>query len=357
MLADDVAAVLYLATQAPPRTTTPSGAAVTAPRYADDLAPITPPRGDPSNFPGYIWIQDVLHPWVKSQWIRNTPIPVNWILTTAPPGAGKLGSPTTSALPSFDFSPQSRAITALVRLAAARTVSQDAARRQRDARDAKRADRAERRRIRDAERVTPGAGSPFRIKRGPRFLRARVPLRNRRPRRPRTNGTKNAKPAPPCKKKNSLGQCVQRGGCTPDAIIPKPNEGHSSCNWAPVDSCGNCVQAGCTGPAAFLLKPFLALLPKYWTAESVTLAQQQRQALKQTKRGGIQFAKLPPLTPGANRLPPGPRQIDPRALTSGCACQDWPGWIICPNCTGGALCICRGTCIAFPARTGNCATT
>jgi hypothetical protein len=39
----------------------------------------------------------------------------------------------------------------------------------------------------------------------------------------------------------------------------------------------------------------------------------------------------------------------------GCACQTWPGWIICPNCTGDPYhCTCPGDCIPFDASSRNC---
>jgi hypothetical protein len=56
---------------------------------------------------------------------------------------------------------------------------------------------------------------------------------------------------------------------------------------------------------------------------------------------------LKPITP-AEPQPPTP------AGAGGCACQSWPGWIICPNCTGDYKCTCPGTCIPIPASTRNC---
>jgi hypothetical protein len=165
-------------------------------------------------------------------------------------------------------------------------------------------------------------------------------------------GTKNTDPKKkPCKHKNSLGQCVDKG-CIASATIPEPNVGHSSCNWGPVDSCGNCVQQGCTGAASFLLKPLLKLLPKYWSQESVQKVQDMRKENQQAQRAAKQFAALPKISPPAYRS--GQPTPPPSGGPSGpcCVCNDWPGWVICAGCSHSVKCICHTPCIPIPPGQG-----
>jgi hypothetical protein len=355
MLLDDVTGVLKNAVQYAGIFTAPGAPTQALTAFADDLFPAATPPAAAAAADDTRWIQDVRHPWVVVKWPVGLFVPSGWIaLPGGPAGAAVLGLRPGSP-GAVNFVPESSPAFGLVRLSAELAATRGEARRQRDAQREARKDAARERRM---GRYTPGIESPFppRASRRPRPSRPRRPSRPARtPRAPRVPGTKNVNPRlPKCQHRNSLGQCSDKK-CIASGTIPKPNEGHSSCNWGPVDSCGNCVQAGCDGPAAFLLKPFLALLPKYWTVESVTLAQQERQALKQTKYGGLQFGRLPARSPGASIPGPGTPRVDPRALAAGCACQDWPGWIICPNCSGGPKCTCRGACIAFPASTGACA--
>jgi len=354
MLTDDLARVLRNATQYAGVTGSPSGDVRVATLYADDLAP--PPRraaAQPSQA-GSRWIQDVKHPWVVIKWPNDLPIPGGWLALSSfssvppPPRGGPPPAGQVSYVSELSVS------FALVRHAAEAAYAEAARRSLREFLQ-------EQRRLAALEvlgpQVTPGGAGrypprPSRIPRAPRA--PRPPRFARRPRRPRTNGTKNVNPRPkPCRRRNSLGQCISKD-CVASAVIPDPGVGHSSCNWGPVDSCGNCVTQGCEGPASFLLKPFLRLLPKYWTEQSVTLVQQERQAVKQAKRGQIQWGRLPERTPGAQTTGYTTVTVDPRALSSGCYCQDWPGWAICPRCSGSPKCRCQGACIAFPANSGNC---
>jgi hypothetical protein len=355
MLVDDLRAWLAdeLASSGPSSST--AAATTTAKRFAD--APLPPPmRSAPPVYRGWNQvIQSVTSPWVYQLFPVGQIIPAGWIAAPNISPAALRGGRSAAVAGATSVLPYAPRFQGLVRQSAEAAATNAAIRRLREQeRDQRRAAALEKL----SKRVVFGVdgGRTPRPPRAPRRPRPpRQPRRPRQPRIPRVPGTKDQRKQSPCKKRNSLGQCVKPGGCTPSATIPEPGHGHSSCNWGPVDSCGNCVQQGCIGPAASLLKPFLKLLPKYWTEQSVTLFQQEQQAMKQSKRGAVTFARLPKLSGASGPVSTGPRIIDPRALVAGCACQDWPGWVICPNCSGGPACICRGACIAFPANTANCA--
>jgi hypothetical protein len=303
---------------------------------------------------GYVWIQERSAPWVYVKWPAGSPPPPGWQLKApTEPFMHQGRSAPTGYATVIQNPPSSAEALALIRQSA-----REAARAALDAlRDARKKaiidDLREQQDARFAKRNQfPRAARPARQSRRPRP--ARVPRTPRTPRPPRTNGTKGVRKAKPCKKHDALGRCWGDKTCNIPAALLGPNVGHSTCNWGPMDANCNCVHESCGGPAASLLKPFLKILPKYWTEQSASLAESERQALKINRRGGITFAQLGPRSTGANTTGGTTYKPDPRATGGGCACQDWPGWIICPNCSGGPRCQCQGKCIALPASSGNC---
>ena len=209
----------------------------------------------------------------------------------------------------------------------------------------------------------PREARPQRASRAPRLPRparaarpprpARRPRPPRAPRRPRTPYTKRTKGLKQCKSGPPRADCRPVKPCVAGAEIPEPNVRHSSCNWQPVDSCGECVPLPCTGPFAGALQFIIELLPKGWFALPTPKPSTPPKP-RTAPRGG---PRLP--TPlGA----PGPGELPPRATAAGIAakcragwaCQDWPGWIICPNCRGSHRCGCGTAPVPVPASACNC---
>jgi hypothetical protein len=330
----------------------PTGRKIFTDTWFED-APATHPTGrtaTPRPVYGYITITDTQHPGSTFQWPKGQPLPPGFIQTTDAPHIDRYqfirANPTASLVP---YTAPDAEVQALIRQAS-RDAAQAASAALREQQKAARTARALERRAQTAEF---GPGNRRRPPRSPRPPRAaRPPRAPREKRKKRVPGTKGERPKKPCKRFNSLGACIDQG-CTASATIPEPNVGHSSCNWAPVDSCGNCIEAGCNGPAAFLLKPFLLSLPKYWTQKSVQLVQDMREESRLAARARNKLPPIPQPDP-TKPIPPPPPTPTTGQCVAGYACRDWPGWIICPNCSGSIRCKCSTPPVPVPAASCNC---
>jgi hypothetical protein len=330
------------------------GTSTTQTLYADDPAPTLAPLDPAPPDDETTTIQNIKAPWVYLKWPTRLPTPPGYTRDYPDPPSETQAIRGYVVGNALLFGPPSSAeAVALIRQSAAaafreatRGLREEMAKGKRDYYAGIYGDR-----IGPGPR-TPRPSRPSRASRPPRA--PRPPRFPRRPRRPRANGTKGQNDKPkPCKRRNSLGIC-QRERCIPDAEIPEPNVGHSSCNWGPVDSCGNCVQLGCNGPFADLLKPFLKYLPKYWSVESVQKKQVERRIQQQERKRTYRFATLPARTTNPEYVPP-PSTIG--GPSGGCACQAWPGWVICDTCidySGLGFCTCPGTCVRLTVNIGAC---
>ena len=188
-----------------------------------------------------------------------------------------------------------------------------------------------------------------RLSRPPRPPRGARPARSpRAPRPPRTPYTKNARYRTRCKRGLKPAACKDAPACKPDGTIPQPNVLHSSCNWQPVDSCGACVQDSCTGPGRAVLEELIKLLPRGWFPKPAarSTAANTRTVSDYNKRRLAQG----PRRSGDGGLPaPVTAATVASACKAGWACRDWPGWIICPGCSGGYRCTCSTAPVGIPA--------
>jgi hypothetical protein len=320
--------------------------------WADDL-PQPPARsrsGAPKPQSGYIEIINTAAGGGTAQWPKGQPLPPGWTTNPNPtthardPHAFSKGPP--SVIPYTAPDAEVQALIRQVSRAAAKAALADLREQRQDLKTANIL--AQRALVADE-----GPGNRRRTPRSPRPPRpARPPRPPRTPRPKRKPGTKGERPKKPCRRFNSLGACADIR-CIPDATIPEPNVGHSSCNWGPVDSCGNCVEAGCNGPAAFLLKPFLMSLPKYWTQKSVQLIQDMRKENLAAARARNRLPPIPQPDPTQPTPPPPPIPTTGQCV-AGYMCRDWPGWIICPNCSGSIRCKCSTPPVPVPASSCNC---
>lgn len=353
-LVDALADYLTTALDTPGATRAASSSTSSGPAFADaagDQPLATPATGDATK---YIVIQDVKHPWVFAYWPQGWALPPNYIVAVGVSSLQQQGGVPRLAAGDIQLDTASTALAPFTRQPAQDSWLSAFPRRLRDEPlTAEQLARAQKR----AALVVPGAALP-RVPRAPRKPRppraARPPRAPRAPRQRRVPGTKGARPPRPCRHRNSLGQCVDGVKCIPGASIPEPNVGHSSCNWGPVDSCGNCVTPGCDSKAFSLLKPLLNLLPVRWTQESVAAANAPRQVPNAPAGSALSKIKLPPIGAGGIQGGQIAYPVDKRALVAGCACQSWPWWVICPNCSGSPKCTCPGECIPFPASSANC---
>jgi hypothetical protein len=343
------AAAVARATSAGGTVRSGAGGATAAPVYADDLPTAGPVASTGAGWQEYIVIVDLNHPSVTMVWPADSPIPAGWMEVV-----GLRVADRTSALP------MARATADLVMLSGSQFEALLRRADERAARDAAAQDAREQRLEQQrVARLTTTAARLYRAPRAPRPARASRPPRPpraarpprvaREPRPPRQPGTVKTKWGAWCRPVTP--RCItSQGPCVAWPLNDVVPQGAGYCQGSILPSCRGCFQGGCTGPHAELVTSILKQLPKQFEQTPAYAPPPPRAVIVAPSGGYRQIRQLGPLAQAdraAYEQAAGAPGIGD--ITGGCTCQDWPGWVICPQCRHSAKCACSTKCIPFSA--------
>jgi len=340
--------------------------------YADVLTP--PPPVPPG---GWTPIQKLGEPWLTSWWPVGKDVPTGWAAVTPldldqaaieiETGRGVGPRPSVSVSRGSSVASSEYGPLPLVRRARGFRESSTPTVLDETARAALEAERilatildAERRREQRPPRPArvPRRPRQPRAPRAPR--RARYARRPRRARRPRTTRPPRAARSPRPRKQytpreiTSCRYSCGDGGCWSTGLCYGgiPND-TGYCCYSQSDGCGSCVEDGCKGPAAAVLKEIIKLLPKGWFPNppkpDISDAQKYR-----NRRRPLRLRLPSAIRSGAGAPAPVTAGQIAKVCVAGWACRDWPGYIICPNCSAGYKCGCSTPVLTVPASACNC---